>query len=72
MQKMEIKSNYYCPRCGMNDARLLHMIWECTKLGPFWKGFLDILKMVYTIDIAVDCKMCLVGLLEILDIEFPI
>lgn len=43
------KDDSCCPRCGMTDAHIMHMLWECSLIGNFWTDVLGLNYRVYWI-----------------------
>lgn len=65
-------ANSECPRCNLEDAHLLHMFWECTALGNFWNGVLEVIHEVYQLRLPTTPHLCVLGILDDLDSDSPI
>lgn len=41
-----------CPRCGMTDTHIMHMLWECSAIGKFWTDGLGLTYKVYGVALS--------------------
>lgn len=71
LYKIGVRADSQCPRCGRDNAHLMHMIWDCSALAPYWKDILDLIHLVYGIRLPSDPKVCILGLLDTDDTAAP-
>lgn len=72
MFRIGIRDDSICPRCGRADAHLMHMLWECSALGDFWKTVLDLIHRVHGLQFSPDPKICILGVLDTVDSDSPL
>lgn len=63
LHRIGVRADSSCPRCGLEDAHIMHMFWECTSLGGFWNDILNLIHSVHSIRLPTDPKTCILGLL---------
>lgn len=61
--KIGVRTDSNCPRCSLDNAHIIHMFWECTAPGWFWRDVLDIIHSVHHIRLPADPKVCITGIL---------
>lgn len=44
MKNFGIREHSLCPRCGINGADFIHMIWGCAVIKVFWAQIFDCLE----------------------------
>lgn len=64
LQKIGVRMDSLCPRCGQDGAHMLHMVWECPNLGGFWREVTDLIHTVYGIRLPLVPTVCVLGLVE--------
>lgn len=52
-----------CPRCLIHTGSFIHMMWRCPKLTRYWQEVYHIINSVFQINMDVDPKSGLLGLL---------
>lgn len=70
--RIGVRSDSCCPRCNLEDAHILHMFWECSTLGGFWREVLGFIHRVHHLQLPSDPKVCILGILADLDEDSPV
>lgn len=60
------------PRCGLDNAPIMHMFWECVELGGFWRDVLNVICSVHHIRLSADPRICILGILDDLESDSPV
>ena len=50
-----------CPRCNIETGTLIHMLWDCNKLKPYWGFIWEALKEITGLEIPCLPKLALLG-----------
>lgn len=50
-----------CPRC-LDTGDLIHMMWRCPKLARYWGVIVKIIEARWKISLAMEAKVCILGL----------
>lgn len=72
LYRIGVRPDSCCPRCNLEGAHVLHMFWECTALGEFWREVLGIIHVVHHVRLPPDPKGCILGILDDLDEDSPV
>lgn len=60
-----------CPRCLTSTAGLIHMIWDCPKLGHYWTAIHDILQTTAQMTHNITLEYYMLGLYPWKKKEYP-
>ena len=66
---MGLRPTPLCTRCKRDHGDLIHLLWRCPKLHPYWKGVVDTINRVFQVLLPTDPKRCLLLILEELEWE---
>ena len=67
--RMGLGEDDICPRCARDRGDLIHLMWRCPKLHLYWSGVLDTLTTVFSATISRDPKVCVLGVLDDIQLE---
>lgn len=62
--RMGVGTDPTCTRCRREHGDLIHLLWRCPKLHLYWKAVLDTINMVFQVQIPLDPKPCLLGIID--------
>ncbi|PIO41169.1 hypothetical protein AB205_0205770, partial [Aquarana catesbeiana] len=61
---MGLRPTPLCTRCKREHGDLIHLLWRCPKLHPYWKGVVDTVNRVFQVKLPTDPKHCLLNVLD--------
>lgn len=67
--KMGILSDPFCIKCRRDLSVLVPLLWRCSKLHLYWTEVISILNAVFQVSIPTDPKLCVLGVLDSLQLQ---
>lgn len=62
LHKIYPDRNPCCTRCLVQLGTLLHMLWECPKIQPFWREVFDLINVKLDLPIPMSPELALLGI----------
>lgn len=62
--KIGVRDDSCCPRCSRPNAHIMHMLWECPRIGQFWTEVLRLIETVFGVVLDPQPKLCILGLID--------
>lgn len=64
LQKVGLRVDAKCPRCGLDPADLMHMFWNCVPLSQFWGALISYLNQIFHVTLPHSPLLCVLGWIE--------